>query len=421
MPLNSAKQVEPICYFDEKHGAAKHHRLNPHSRSSDETLGIMEKHFTSIGLTRLIDLTGQDRIGMPVYNAVKPGMINYSVQHGKGMTRKDAKLSAIMESFERYYGSCAELSSFSATYNDAGKHHIMIPFEKLAKTKASLFHRDMTIEWTVGYDIVNREPVAVPLDLALLRPHTSARRLPLLQASSNGLASATNFAEAVSQGLLELFERDAITCDHHRSAAAGKALPLDLIRWRSVDHPVIRPLLETIHAADIIPLLFSCEVDTRIPTYNCYIANKKNPSEGFFHGMGAGMDEATAMIRAITEAVQARSALRSGTRDIFFHNDALFHSLSNPGFYIDQLGGEDAGRDLSEFADYATHTFEGDINVCLERLAAIGLNQVIVLRLTPEDLDYIVVRVMVPGLEGYMLPLYSPGKRAMAMMEEKKS
>ncbi len=134
--------------------------------------------------------------------------------------------------------------------------------------------------------------------------------------------------------------------------------------------------------------------------------------------MGAGMDEATAMTRAITEAVQARGALRAGIRDIFFHSDALFHCLSDPIPCIDESGGEDGGRLFEQFADYSTDTFEGDVHVCLEHLKQVGLNQVIVVRLTPEDSEFVVVRVIVPGLEGYMLPIYSPGKRAMAMLEE---
>jgi len=410
---------EPLYYFDERHCSAKYNRLNPHSRSSADTLKIMEKHFSSIGLTRLIDLTGQDRIGMPVFNAVKPGMVNYSVQHGKGLTKEDARLSAVMESFERFYGSFADLPSYAATCDEAGRRHVIPPFERLAKARAGIFHRNLTIDWTIGFDITANAPVGVPLDLVLLRPSASAVRLPLLQASSNGLAAAAHFAEAVCQGLLELFERDAITCDHYRSRAKEMLMPLDLIRWRSIEHPVIRPLLDTLRAADIIPLLFSCAVDTGIPTCSCYIANKQDPNEGFFHGMGAGMDQATAMIRAITEAVQARSVLRAGTRDVHFHADALFHKLSMPAEMIEQLGGEDAGREFTGFVDLSTDTFEDDIRVCMERLARIGLDQVIVVRLTPEDIDFVVVRVIVPGLEGYMLPLYTPGKRALEMLENK--
>lgn len=408
----------PIRYFDETHRAAKHNRLNPHSRSSAETLDIMTPHFKEIGLSRLIDLTGQDRIGVPVFNAAKPGMVNYSVQHGKGVTREDARLSAIMECFERHFGSCAPLPSFPGSWNQVSRHHAVIPFERIAPAKASVFTPDTVIDWTLGFDIVHEEPVAVPLDLALLRPHATCRKLPMLQASSNGLASATQFAEAVCQGLLEVLERDAITCDVYKSMAHDRVLPLDLIDWRSIDHSVIRPLMEKILAADIVPYLFCCTTDTEIPSYNCFIADRRKPREGFFHGMGAGMDEGTAIIRATTEAVQARSALRAGTRDIFFHTDAYFHALSDPFASAEQAGGEFGGRRLDQWTDLSTDSFETDVRVCIEKLAKIGLDQVIVIRLTPKEYNFTVIRVMVPGLEGYILPLYSPGKRALAMCKE---
>lgn len=408
----------PVSYFDESHRAAKRSRLNPHAKSSKETLEIIAPHFNEIGLSRLINLTGQDRIGLPVFNAVKPGMVNYSVQHGKGITTEDARLSAVMESFERHFGSNADLPFFLATYDQAARDHAMIPFERLPVAKGGIFCRDTVIEWTVGFDIAGQVPVAVPLDLALLRPHAVCRKLPQLQASSNGLASATSFAEAVSQGLMEIFERDAITLDVYKSMAHDRILPMDRVDWRSIDHPVIGPLFHQIHEADIIPLLFSCTADTGIPAYNCFIADRRNPNEGFFHGMGAGMDEATAIVRATTEAVQARSALRAGTRDIFFHTDAWFHTLSDPMAAVAQCGGEEGGRPLNDFIDLGTDSFEGDIHRCIEILAEVGLEQIIVLRLTPPDADFTVARVMVPGLEGYILPLYSPGKRALAVLKE---
>lgn len=70
---------------------------------------------------------------------------------------------------------------------------------------------------------------------------------------ANGVASATKVAEAVCYGLLEVIERDAITCDHFRSRAAGWHLPLDLVQWKSVDHPVLKELLSTIRAAPSAP------------------------------------------------------------------------------------------------------------------------------------------------------------------------
>ncbi|HEY1636681.1 MAG TPA: YcaO-like family protein, partial [Acidimicrobiales bacterium] len=60
----------------------------------------------------------------------------------------------------------------------------------------------------------------------------------------------------------------------------------------------------------------------------------------------------------------------------------------------------------------AGHTFEEDCVTLLERLAGVGLEHAIVVELTPPDFDVSVVRVVVPGLEGYnSFAHYAPGVR----------
>jgi ribosomal protein S12 methylthiotransferase accessory factor YcaO len=60
----------------------------------------------------------------------------------------------------------------------------------------------------------------------------------------------------------------------------------------------------------------------------------------------------------------------------------------------------------------AADTFEEDCGTMLQRLAGVGIEHAIVVELTPPDFDVSVVRVVVPGLEGYRsLDSYTPGPR----------
>ena len=53
--------------------------------------------------------------------------------------------------------------------------------------------------------------------------------------------------------------------------------------------------------------------------------------------------------------------------------------------------------------------------VCVARLRAAGLERVVVFDLTPRGFHGAVVRVVVPGLEGYGgFSFYAPGRRARA-------
>ena len=63
----------------------------------------------SAGITRLANITGLDRIGIPTFSAIRPGASTLSVSAGKGVTVDDARASAAMEALEFF---SAEITSF---------------------------------------------------------------------------------------------------------------------------------------------------------------------------------------------------------------------------------------------------------------------------------------------------------------------
>jgi ribosomal protein S12 methylthiotransferase accessory factor len=71
--------------------------------------------------------------------------------------------------------------------------------------------------------------------------------------------------------------------------------------------------------------------------------------------------------------------------------------------------------DARERRSLSTPTFEGDVAVLCDALARIGVTQVIVVDLTRDEIGVPVVKVVVPGLEGFsMSNAHVPGKRANA-------
>src|SRR3712207_6265867 len=67
-------------------------RLLPAARSAAEAAGV----------TRLAELTRLDRLGLPVWQAVRPMSRALSVHQGKGATDADAQLGALMEAIESH-------------------------------------------------------------------------------------------------------------------------------------------------------------------------------------------------------------------------------------------------------------------------------------------------------------------------------
>jgi ribosomal protein S12 methylthiotransferase accessory factor len=74
-------------------------------------------------------------------------------------------------------------------------------------------------------------------------------------------------------------------------------------------------------------------------------------------------------------------------------------------------------RQASALVSAAADSFEADIAVMLDRLIAAGIGQVLVVDLSHHEIGIPVVRVIVPGLEGYMFDQYAPGLRAHAWLD----
>src|SRR5881227_3639577 len=68
-----------------------------------ETLARVRPHAARMGITRLGNITGLDRIGIPVAIAVRPNSRSVSVSQGKGLELPQAMASALMEACEGFH------------------------------------------------------------------------------------------------------------------------------------------------------------------------------------------------------------------------------------------------------------------------------------------------------------------------------
>ena len=70
------------------------------ARDALETLAWVQPLLPRFGITRVANITGLDRIGIPVWISVRPHGRSLSVAQGKGLTPELAQASAVMESIE---------------------------------------------------------------------------------------------------------------------------------------------------------------------------------------------------------------------------------------------------------------------------------------------------------------------------------
>jgi ribosomal protein S12 methylthiotransferase accessory factor len=377
--------------------------------SPEQTLARIRPRFAAIGLTRLANITGLDCLRIPVVLSVRPQAGYLSVDGGKGFTLTAAMASAAMECFERHAGENTPLDRFTSTWA-ALPEDSRIPLDQLPLSRNSLFHPELAEQWVYTPDLLGGPQVAVPpVFLALERfRHPRSSLLPFAF-SSNGLNSGNTKSEALIGALYEVIERDATTCS---KVAAQSGVPTPRVDLSTATSPDIAHLVDTARANGVEVVVVDSTVDTRVPTFTAYLCDVQNPTIGLYHGYGTHLDPQVAVIRAICEAAQGRLVFIAGSRDDSFGHHRRFRATFEEANHT--LLSKPETVDLQSFPDESGDTFEADGRILLDKLRAIGVSRVLAADLTHPDVGIDVFRVVVPGLEGYMLEDFTPGPRARA-------
>ncbi|MDQ7822241.1 MAG: YcaO-like family protein [Candidatus Eremiobacteraeota bacterium] len=386
---------------------------SPRLMEPEEALELMKPFLRKTGLTRFAQITGLRSVGIPAVNAIRPISHNSSVTHGKGLTLAHALASAAGESIERYCWFNCTVPAFSSTYNDLKERRTVIPMERLALSRFSLFRPDLPEQWMLGWDLMHDEEVPVPFSSVSRSGTCFTTELRSFQSTSNGLAYGVDFLEALSQAIEEVVERDAVACMD--MALLSGRIPLSKVRvdLSTIPFETIGGLIGKIEEAGLLPVLLDCTTDTAIPVYHCMLLDDKK----CYVGSGASLSPETAMARAFTEAALAHAVLFSGVRDVYFRDERLAGSLVDFRKQMAESLEAPAERSARGLSAERTGSFEGDIAVMKDKLRGAGIDQLIVIDLPEPGLPGSVVKVTAPGLEGYHHTIaYRPGSRALSRM-----
>jgi ribosomal protein S12 methylthiotransferase accessory factor YcaO len=311
-----------------------------------ETCARVDPKLPVAGVTRVADITGLDRIGIPVFSSIRPtaegGAI--SVYNGKGTTAAEAKVSAMMEAVERYSAEVGDQELRVDSYAGLREHghgheNVLNPRELILPD----YVRDVEavrIPWVEGYDLMNDEAIYVPANAVFHPLPARYDKVRLFRTNTNGLAGGNELEEAIFHGLAEVIERDAWS----------------LVEITRKPGPTV-----DVDGGDILALIdkfLNAEVS------------------GLTQIHGAREDTTTADLRRVMGYEWMRK-----------QNQHWFDIADSEDF--DAL--DSVSRDNDDFLD--------DIKHVLTRLRAAGLERVIVVDLTRAEIGVPVVRVIVPGLE----------------------
>jgi ribosomal protein S12 methylthiotransferase accessory factor len=170
----------------------------------------------SAGVTRLADITGLDRIGFPVWQAIRPAGRAQSVHQGKGWCDLDAKIGALGEALESHWAECVEPDGPHALWQDLPPAN-RCPEAADCYTDYAGRPAPERVDWCTSTDLRTGRMIYLPhlfVSLDFTLPTATA-----FERSSAGLALGTTMEEAVETALLELLERDAIGAWHRKKPA----------------------------------------------------------------------------------------------------------------------------------------------------------------------------------------------------------
>jgi ribosomal protein S12 methylthiotransferase accessory factor len=367
-----------------------------------------------MGITRVGNITGLDRIGIPVAVAVRPNSRSVSVSQGKGLGLPQAMASALMEAAEGFHaeeiGPCQV-----AVYRDLARSETVVDPATLSPGGRE-FDPRAPIAWIEGFDLLRREPCWLPAEI-VHTDYTVQQPDGYFVCGSNGLASGNHLVEAINAALYEVVERDAV--------ALWIAKPLQsrvrcLLDPASIEDPDCRVLLAKYEAAGIAVRLWDVTTDIGIASFLCEIRDTAPGDPGRlrrFHGSGCHADRAVALSRALTEAAQTRLTYIAGIRDDLSPAEYAEAPGAEIGdLLLDALAREATPVSFAAVPSFAADDLAADLRWALERLKAAGLERVVAVDLTRSEFAIPVVRLVVPGLEwDPHHPNYRPGPRAQAI------
>lgn len=365
------------------------------------TLKRVEPLCKEAGITRVADITGLDRVGIPVFSSIRPvaetGAV--TVYNGKGATKEQAKVSAIMEGLERY---CAEVRDRrmirDSVDNALGSLNAIDPRDLILPKRIEMHVMHQPVAWVEGVDLNEMEKVIVPAS-AVFHPYSSARDLPLFRTNTNGLASGNSMEEAVLHGLCEVIERDAWSiCEARRKAKAdlvvgtGMGLPSNLL-GKFVSQGI------EIHLKDLTS-------DIGVPTFGAAADDIKTRDPILLTmGIGAHLSPEVVVIRALTEVAQSRLTQIHGAREDTVKAKGRERIGYDRVKMMNKLWFSDCGfeRDVDSVEPQDTPDIYEDIKIVLSRLKDRGFKRVVAVDLTRKELGIPVVRIVVPGMEVFAM------------------
>ncbi|NYT05320.1 MAG: methanogenesis marker 1 protein [Methanomicrobiales archaeon] len=365
----------------------KHFFEGTHRASDPETVcNNVRPLMAEIGVTGVEDLTGYDRLGIPVVAAHRPAAARggSSIHAGKGLTRPAAEAAAMMAAVERFSAEYRHQQLEYAAYEELGLTRAVDPADLILPRDLEIGEK---LQWVPSWDLLNEEEVAMPAN-AVYHPYNPVGMAQqLFRSDSYGLAAGSCIEEAVLHGMLEVVELDAMSTAE-RSRHLGSRITVDR------DSPAGR-MLERFTGEGIDIHLWLLPGKTGIPAVAAAADDTvaRDPALVVV-GSAAHTDPETAVIRALTEVARNRAGYLHGRPDIVRETvgrQAGYERLKRINRIWYRSSPETS---LADIPGCATDAVDTDVGACIERITP-HTDRICIVDLTLTAVP--VVRVIIPG------------------------
>jgi len=379
-----------------------------------------------VGVTRVAEVTGLDRVGIPNFTTVRPRERGEGISYynGKGLTPLAAKAGALMEAIERYSGELCDFPVYYCNHAEMACRGATVDPTELIVPQAMEYRSELRLEWIEGYDLLSRRPTYLPLNAVVCPYEPPPGRPVLYYASTNGLASGNTLEEALCHSLCEVIERDALAISDASldlAPAVGQVLKdLGMVppapvaahdRFPLIKLDTLPPraltLTRKLSRAGLLVYLRDVTSTAGIPTLNCAIVERRLDGRHLAHGgSGTHPDARVAVYRALTEAAQSRVGhIQGGREDL----PTILGKL--PAFDPDEVYGKGEVLPFSCIRSHEHDDIADDICFLLRCLGETGFTQVVAVDLTRPEVGVPVVQVVVPQAETWSV-FFSHARRA---------
>lgn len=388
------------------------------------TLRWARERARACGVTRCGGVTGLDRVGIPVYQAVRPNARSVAVSAGKGTDSAAAKTSALMEAIELHHAETVSPTERFRFCDVRDGPRVLDPGD-FALPPFTEIVRQMPLDWMNGFDLAALERPEFPTNspgadlheeaaargLHLLVPYDivhcrfdvqtlSATPAGLFRTSTNGLASGFTREEALCHALCEVIERH---CVIEWMRLSQNRLSDTKITLDSIDDENVRRLLRRVSSRELDIAIWDISGPIGLPAFRCALCDRDR--DGFYSpipslGAGCHPSRSYAMIRAILEAAQTRLTLVAGARADVSHS--LYHAGAEPELWTSQrreIVQTRARVDAGALPDFRNEYVSQDLDCLLGHLRRAGFDRSVAVDLTAAEIGAPVVRVVVPGLK----------------------